>query len=116
MSNIETFPEWKPQKSLIKLFKTGRYDYIGIDIKKLQYKRARVASLNFTNRKDVRSYFINKNSGGCTVCKSSSNLEIDHKVSVLEWVEKSLPILGLNSEDNLWLLCRFCHSHKSLFL
>lgn len=116
INKVDTFPVWKPQRTLIKLFKRSKYDFIHTDWRKEKYKKARISSLNFTSRKDVRAYFLLKHGGGCAVCGSTIKLEIDHKISVIDWVHSERPILGLNEENNLWLLCSYCHTNKALFL
>lgn len=100
------FPEWKPLNCSMKRMNSEEF--------RTRYKALRYSSDSFIHRPDVRQCIYQKNNGRCYLCGKTENLQIDHIVSVYRYArEKIEPIKGLNSYDNLALICGSCNSKKT---
>lgn len=100
------FPEWKPLRCSIKRMTSEDF--------RTRYKALRYSSDSFIRRADVRQQIYQKNDGKCYMCGRTENLQIDHIVSVYRYArDKIKPIQGLNSYENLALICGSCNSKKT---
>lgn len=93
------------QESTAKLLRAREYI--------LRLRGYRNVAQNYTHRKEVKDYFLNKYNHRCVKCGSTENLEIDHIKPVSEFAWEMLPINRLNAESNLRVLCRRCNTAKT---
>ena len=98
------FPKWKPQYHTSKKFEHPNF--------RIRYSALRTASSNFTRKKEVLKFLLEKHNGQCVACGHTENLQIDHMVSVYQCATGYIPVTALNSESNLQILCERCHYGK----
>ena len=102
---MEKFPVWKPTRPTE--IKARSYNF------RTRYAALRSSSASFIRRPDVKEIIYEKYEGKCYLCGSKECLQIDHIVSVYRYAKEEIrPIEGLNSLDNLALICRKCNAGK----
>jgi len=109
-NTVDYFPKWKPTKVTVINIKSHSYRDC--------YKAMRSSSSAFIKNKSVREFVFNRDNYKCSVCGSTSELQVDHIESVHS---VALKFYGLNIKDyhflnsakNLQTLCKSCNSSKS---
>lgn len=98
------FPKWKPMNRSMDNMNNCDFS--------VRYQAARNSSSSFIRRNDVRNYIFSRDGHKCTKCSSTEYLQVDHVVSVYQYVVDRLDFEGLNKLSNLTTLCRKCNASK----
>lgn len=75
-------------------------------------KYLRSCAGNYTKRKEVRKFILDRDGHKCVRCGSEENLEMDHIISVFAGWKRKISLKTINSLDNLQTLCRSCNARK----
>lgn len=104
-NEVNLFPLWNPQRMTQRRFNFSDY--------KTRHNAIRHSSSAFIKRKDVREIVFKKDNFKCVLCNNTSNLTIDHIISVYRCSIGCYPIEQLNIRENLQTLCGHCNSKKN---
>ena len=106
------FPIWRPRRHVQSII-TQNYRHLFMENDRIKFRKAlRNSSSNFISRHDVRTFIFSRDGYKCIQCGSSENLQIDHKISVANYIDGFISLSDLNSDSNLQTLCRHCNTSK----
>ncbi len=101
---VNIFPVWKPHYHSTQKFKHSD--------RKFAFKALRNSSDCFIKREDVRNYIFNRDGNKCVSCGSTTNIQIDHIISVYSVSRGFSSFEILNNQTNLQTLCGKCNASK----
>lgn len=106
------FPKWNPSRRTLRTInEPHRWSYIK-DFAKIKYRVLRNSSSAFVSKPEVRNYIFNRDGNKCVQFTSTDSLQIDHIISIANFMDGYISHQSINAEWNLQTLCLRCNAAK----